>query len=192
MSPARFRAAALPILVAGLLLGASCGPKSLAARAVPFPAEKPVFTDAEGKPLKSLPPCVEPVRLVLIDAPWCPPCDDARKAIREASASFPKGMVRVYRVLVDRERFLAKEGPREVPPLEPTREFRLGEIPVTTLTALPGPFREQFRLEQFPVLLLMDPGGAIAGRWTGFSPGMAGALAGAVSRLSTSLRRPGT
>lgn len=192
MRNAPFRAAAPAVLAAALMLGPSCGPNSLAVRSVPFPAEKPVLADASGNPLRGLPPCPEPVRLVLVEAPWCPPCDDVRKAIRESLASVPPGSVRIFRVLFDRERFLAKEGARDAPPLNPPEEFRPERIPVTTLVALPGPFRERFRLDRFPVLLLLDERGAIVRRWTGFSPRMARELPDAVSRPPTSPLPPGT
>lgn len=188
-APLRFLA---PAALAAAAAAAACGPASLSARAVPFPAGRPVFVDSSGTPLANLPRFPEPVKLVVIDAPWCPPCAEAWKAVREASASFPPGSVRVYRILFDRERRIGKEEVREVPPREPARDISLPGVPVTTLTALPAQFRDEFRLDRFPVILIIDRSGGVARRWTGSSPALSKGLGEAVSDLSRSAPPPGT
>ncbi len=59
-----------------LCLSAGCGPRFVKEGTVPFPAEAPVFTDSAGRQRADLPPCAEPVRIVLLDFVWCPPGAD--------------------------------------------------------------------------------------------------------------------
>jgi hypothetical protein len=177
-------AAALAGFFAALLC-AACGPKSFAVGSVPFPAPKPVLVDASGQPRPGLPESPEPFRLILLDYVWCPPCSDVWKAIREASREVPEGSVRVYRVLFDRERLLDREGTTEVGPLLPSAPPDAGTLPVTTVVALPRPFREQFAPGQAPVLLLTDRGGKVIKRWTGASPSLSEAVVSEIKRLSS-------
>jgi hypothetical protein len=177
---------------AALLLAGSCGPGRLAVRSSPFPAERPVFLDAAGTPLKNLPPAPEPARLVLLDFPWCPPCGETWKALKKASPSVPPGSARVFRVLFDRERLLSREGAAEVPPLSPAPPADAGSLPVTTLLAIPGTFLDLYRIDRSPVLLLVDRGGTIVQRWNGYSPGLADQVSSGIRRLSNSPPRPGT
>jgi len=180
------RGSAPLLLLAALLPLAACGPKAVKVGSRPFPADRPVFVDASGKPLAALPEAAEPVRLVLLDFPWCPACAETWKALRRASEQVPPGSARVYRVLFDRETALTATARREVPPLRPSPipgaggDGSAGGFPVTVLTALPGPFGEEFRVSQAPVLLLLDPGGTVARRWVGYSPGMDTEVAGEV------------
>ncbi|MBI5419269.1 MAG: thioredoxin family protein [Deltaproteobacteria bacterium] len=176
------RAAAIVGLVAAFLF-AGCGPKSIATGSVPFPAENPVFVDDTGKAIRGLPESPEPIRLVLLDFVWCPPCAEAWKAIREASREIPAGSVRVYRVLFDRERLLAGGGTAEVAPLRPVPPPDAGSLPVTTVTALPRPFRERFGVEQVPILLLMHRNGQVVKRWTGSFPSLPGAIVSEIKSL---------
>ena len=190
------RASALLCLPAALLLLAACGPKAVKVGTRPFPAARPVFADASGKPLSSLPEGPEPVRLVLLDFPWCPACAETWKALRLASAQAQPGSARVYRVLFDRETALTSAGRQEAPPLHPPQDPAPGDaggatgFPVTTLTALPEPFRKEFRVGQVPVLLLLDPDGTVARRWIGYSHGMAAEVAGEVTNRSRTLSPP--
>ena len=184
-------AAALAGFFAALLC-AACGPKSFAVGSVPFPAPKPVLVDASGQPRPGLPESPEPFRLILLDYVWCPPCSDAWKAIREASREIPEGSVRVYRVLFDRERLLGREGTTEVGPLHPSSPPDAGTLPVTTVVALPRPFREQFAPGQAPVLLLTDRGGKVLKRWTGASPSLSDAIVSEIKRLSSAPPLPET
>jgi hypothetical protein len=179
---------ALAAAIAGCFaafLCAACGPKSFAVGSVPFPAPKPVFVDDSGRQRPDLPDSPEPYRLVLLDFVWCPPCSDAWKAIREASREIPGGSVRVYRVLFDRERLIDGEGTMEVGPLQPSPRPDAGSLPVTTVVALPRPFRDQFAPGQAPVLLLTDRGGKVLKRWAGVSPSLSGAIASEIKRLSS-------
>jgi len=167
-------------LVAALPLF-GCGPKAITAGSRPFPAEKAVFADASGTALRDLPDSGEPIRLVLIDFPWCPPCADAWESVRAALADVPPGTVRAIRILFDREVSIAASGKTEAPPLRP--------IPspwpdVTTLTAIPGAFLEEFRVSQAPMLLLIDRDGKVTRRWVGCSTNLGG-------ELSAELRKPG-
>jgi hypothetical protein len=180
-------ALALPLLLAALLLLAACGPKAVKVGSSPFPAGRPVFVDASGKSLAALPEAAEPVRLVLLDFPWCPACAETWKALQLASEQVPPGSARVYRVLFDRETALTATTRREVPPLQPQPAPGAGAaegFPVTVLTALPGPFGEEFRVSQAPALLLLDADGTVARRWVGYSPGMATEVAGEVRKRS--------
>jgi hypothetical protein len=180
------RASTAPLLFAALLLLAACGPKAVKVGSRPFLAGRPVFVDASGNSLAALPEASEPVRLVLLDFPWCPACAETWKALRLASEKVPPGSARVYRVLFDRETALTDTARREVPPLHPSPipgaggDGGAGGFPVTVLTALPGPFGKEFRVSQAPVLLLLDPDGTVARRWIGYSPGMETEVAGEV------------
>lgn len=187
MSRPLLRAAAAACLVA-----AACGPRSLSVKSAPFPAGKPVFVSAAGAPVRELPPAPEPVRLVLLDFPWCSACTDAWGAVRAASRSVPAGKVRVYRVVFDRERLFEGTKIREVPPLRPTPPPDAGAFPVTTVTAVPRAFLEEYRVEQVPVLLLLDARGRIGKRWSGFSPAMPAEIAAEVNRLLAAPLPPGT
>jgi len=194
------RGASLAALVAVLILAPGCGPKALTVGSLPFPAGRPVFSDASGKALDALPAFAEPVGLVFLDFPWCPACADVWKAVRTAAAPHPPGTVRVYRVLFDRETSLSPTGRREVPPLRPAPPPESGgpedsgALKVTTLTALPGEFRKEFRVSRAPVLLLLGPGGTVARRWIGASAGMSKELASEIRKRSPALspRPPGT
>ena len=194
------RGASFAALIAALLLASGCGPKAITVGSRPFPAGIPVFADPSGKTLNALPAFAEPVGLVFLDFPWCPACADVWRAIRTAAAAFPPGTVRVYRVLFDRETSLSPAGRQEVPPLHPAPlpegdgPGDPGALKVTTLTALPKEFREEFRVSQAPVLFLLDPGGKVARRWIGASVGMSLELASEIRKRSPALspRPPGT
>ena len=182
--PRQPQSGALAAAFAGLLaalLCAACGTKIFAVGSIPFPAEKPVFVDATGQPQPGLPDSPEPFRLILLDYVWCPPCADAWKAIRDSSGELPEGSVRVYRILFDRERMLAREGTTEVAPLRPPPPPDAGTLPVTTVVALPRPFRERFGQEQAPILLLTDRGGKVLKRWTGASRSLSAAIVAEVA-----------
>jgi len=181
------------VLAAALSLSAGCGAKSISVGSVPFPAEKPVFVDETGNETAILPGPPEPVRLVFLDSPWCPQCREAWQALGAAVGKFPPGSVRVVRILFDRERIYERGGTRETPPLHPapapgTTAGKPGAAPleVTTLWALPGPFRKQFRVTQTPVLFLLDRSGKVTKRWTGYSPSLADSLAEEVKRRTDS------
>ena len=194
------KGASLAALIAGLLLVAGCGPKAIAVGSRPFPAKHPVFSDASGKALEALPPDGGTIRLVFLEFPWCPACADVWRAVRTAAAPFPPGTVRIYRVLFDRETVLSPAGRREVPPLHPAplpggdAPEDPGALEVTTLTALPGEFRKEFRVSQGPLLLLLDAEGKVERRWIGFSAGMSGELSSEFRKRSLLLspRPPGT
>jgi hypothetical protein len=170
--------ASFAALIAGLLLMAGCGPKAITVGSRPFPAEHPVFSDASGKALETLPADDGAIRLVFLDFPWCPACADVWRAVRTAAAPFPPGTVRIYRILFDRESVLSPDGRREVPPLHPVPLHEgadpgdPGVLKVTTLTALPGEFRKEFRVSHGPLLLLLDTEGKVERRWIGFTGGM--------------------
>ncbi len=182
--------AALVLAAAGLAaLAAGCGGRRLAAGTVPFPAGKPVFVDAEGRPLASLPAAPEPLKLVVLDFPWCPPCADAWKAVRTAAEATSPGTLRVYRIVFDRERFFTRDGVSAVPPLRPPAPSEpagaaLPPFAVTTLTALPDAFRAEYEIGQAPVVLLLSGRGKVLKRWTGYSPSLS-------ASLSAEIRRPG-
>ena len=194
------KGASFAALIAGLLLVAGCGPKAIAVGSRPFPAKHPVFSDASGKALEALPPDGGTIRLVFLEFPWCPACADVWRAVRTAAAPFPPGTVRIYRVLFDRETVLSPAGRREVPPLHPAplpggdAPEDPGALEVTTLTALPGEFRKEFRVSQGPLLLLLDAEGKVERRWIGFSAGMSGELSSEFRKRSLLLspRPPGT
>lgn len=180
---------AAPAAIAAALLVFGCGPKAITVGSRPFPAEKAVFTDASGEELRELPPAAEPLRLLVLDFPWCPACGDAWTAVREACGTFPPGTVRVYRILFDREVSLTPEGRRAVPPLvstSPPPSDGPETPPATvTLTALPGAFAREFRVRQAPVLLLLESDGTVARRWTGFSRELADDLSGEIRNRSS-------
>ncbi len=171
------------------LLAAGCGGRTLAAGAVPFPAEKAVFVDGQGRPLRSLPATPEPLKLVVLDFPWCPPCAEAWKAVRTASGALGPGAVHVYRIVFDRERFFTRDGVSVVPPLHPAarEEAPAAASPapaVTTLTAVPDAFRKEYEVEQAPVILLLSAGGKVIKRWTGYSSSLSASLEAEVRRAS--------
>lgn len=187
-------------LIAGLLLMAGCGPKAITVGSRPFPAEHPVFSDASGKALETLPADDGAIRLVFLDFPWCPACADVWRAVRTAAAPFPPGTVRIYRILFDRETVLDPAGKREVPPLRPA-PLPDGDVPgdpgvleVTTLTALPGEFRKEFRVSHGPLLLLLDAEGKVERRWIGSSGRVSEELSSEFRRRSRGLspHPPGT
>jgi hypothetical protein len=190
----------LAALIAGLLLMTGCGPKAITVGSRPFPARHPVFSDASGKALGGLPEADGAIRLVFLEFPWCPPCADVWRALRSAAAPFPPGTVRIYRVLFDREMALSPAGRQEVPPLHPAPLPESGALEdpgalkVTTLSALPGEFREEFRVSDGPVLLLLDAEGTVERRWIGFSTGMSRELSSEIRNrfLVLSPRSPGT
>ena len=184
------KGASLAALIAGLFLMAGCGPKAITVGSRPFPAGHPVFSDNSGKALEGLPPADGTIRFVFLEFPWCPACADAWSAMRTAAAPFPPGTVRIYRVLFDRETLLSPSGKREVPPLHPA-SLPEGDAPegpgalkITTLTALPGEFRKEFRVSHGPVLLLLDAEGKVERRWIGFSAGMSRELSSEIRTRS--------
>jgi hypothetical protein len=176
------KGSSLAALIAGLLLTAGCGPKAITVGSRPFPAPHPVFSDASGKALEALPADGGTLRLVFLEFPWCPACADVWRAVRTAAAPFPPGTVRIYRVLFDRETVLTSAGRREVPPFHPAplpegdAPEDPGALEVTTLTALPGEFRKEFRVSHGPLLLLLGTEGTVERRWIGFSGGMSGEI----------------
>ncbi|MCR4309008.1 MAG: hypothetical protein NUW14_03130 [Deltaproteobacteria bacterium] len=187
-------------LISGLLLMAGCGPKAITVGSRPFPAGRPVFSDASGKTLDALPAADGTIRLVFLEFPWCTACADVWRAVRIAAKPFPQGTVSVYRVLFDRETVLSPAGRQEVPPLRPT-PLPEGDGPedsvalkVTALTALPGEFRKEFRVSHGPVLLLLDAKGKVERRWIGFSAGISRELSSEIRKRSVVLspRPPGT
>lgn len=159
---------------------------------MPFPAPKPVIADSSGEPRTGLPDSPEPFRIVFLDYTWCPPCDNVWEAIRDASRRIPEGSVRVYRILFDRERLLDREGTTEVAPLFPAAPADAGTLPVTTVVALPRPFREHFSPEHGPVLLLTDRAGKVLKRWIGASPSLSAAIVSEVRRVSSAPPLPET
>jgi hypothetical protein len=185
-----FAAAAAGLLA--VIFCAACGAKFFSVGSVPFPAPKPVFVDDRGQPQSGFPESSETFRLIFLDYVWCPPCADAWKAVREASRDIPAGTLRVYRVLFDRERLLGREGTSVVAPLRPASLADAGTLPVTTVLALPGPFRERYGPEQAPLLLLTDRGGKVLKKWTGASPSLSAAIVSEIKRLSSSPPLPET
>ena len=175
-------AAALTVLAAG------CGGRILAAGTVPFPSEKPVFIDGDGRPLRSLPASNEPLKIAVLDFPWCPPCADAWKAVRSAAAAFPPGSLRVYRILFDRERRFARDGVSEAPPFRPVAPAAPADaaspgFAVTTLTAVPDAFRREYEVAQAPVILLLSGSGTVIRRWTGYSASLSASIAAEIRRV---------
>ena len=187
------RATIALFLAAFLCLSAGCGAKSIATGSIPFPTEKPVLRTEEGKETAALPPSPEPVHLVFFDSPWCPQCGEAWDAIGSAASTFPPGAVHLYRIRFEQEKIYTAGGSRDVPPLSGTPTPAgipsppdSPPIPVTTLEALPGPFRGQLRVGEVPVLLLLDENGRVEKRWTGYSPSLRDSLAEEVRRITTS------
>lgn len=177
--------AAWVLAAAGIaVFAAGCGGRRLAAGTVPFPAEKPVFIDADGHPLQSLPAAPEPLKLVVLDFPWCPPCAEAWKAVSEASKGLPPGSLRVYRILFDRERYFSGDGVGVVPPLRPAPRVETPDsaFPVTTLTAVPDAFRKEYEFEQAPLILLLSASGTVARSWIGYSPSLSASLVEEIGR----------
>ncbi len=177
------------LLAAVLVLIGGCGAKSISVGSVPFPAENKVFRNEAGEETTGLPPSSRPVRLVFLDAPWCPQCGDAWSALGSAASMFPPGTVHVYRILFDRERIYSPGESRESSPLHPspTPETTAGPagaglLEVTTLTVLSRPFQKEFRATQVPILLLLDENDRVEKRWTGYSPSLRDALAEEVRR----------
>lgn len=181
--PQRRALAALAVWFLAASLLSACSPASFSVGSVPFPANVPVFVDNTGKAIAGLPESPEPLRLVLLDFTWCPPCADAWNAIRAASREIPGGSVRVYRVLFDRERLLGPEGSTEVAPLRPAPAPDAGAFPVTTVVALTRPFRDTFGPELAPVLLLTDRRGNVQKRWIGYSPSLSAAIVSEIRRF---------
>jgi hypothetical protein len=127
-------------------------------------------------------------------------CADVWRAMQSAAAPFPPGTVHVYRVLFDRESSLTPAGQREVTPLRPvplpvgvSLEDH-GALKVTTLTALPGEFRKEFRVSQGPAVFLLDAEGKVERRWIGFSEGLSRDFSSEIRKRSPALshRPPGT
>lgn len=169
------RAAALACVVAPFFFG-GCSGRRLVEGNTPFPAKTALMVDERGTARADLPPSPEPLKLVVLDFPWCPPCGDAWGAIAAASKGMPPGGVRVYRILFDREKLDTVRGPRETTPLHPSPPPPAMAFPVTTLTALPAAFRERFEIDQVPVVLLADASGRILKRWVGYTPGLQASL----------------
>ena len=183
--PTGRRIAAWVLAAAGLaVFAAGCGGRRLVAGTVPFPAEKPVFIDGDGRPLRDLPAAPEPLKLVVLDFPWCPPCAEAWKAVQAASGALPPGSLRVYRILFDRERFFARDGVSVVPPLRPAAPPGPASpaFAVTTLIAVPDAFRKEYEVGQAPVILLLSETGKVARRWTGYSPSLSASLVEEIRR----------
>ena len=190
----------LAALIAVLLLATGCGPKAITVGSRPFPAEHPVFSDASGKAIETLPADGGAIRLVFLEFPWCPACADVWRAVRTTAEPFPPGTVRIYRILFDRESVLSPAGIREVPPLRPAplpdgdAPGDPGVLEVTTLTALPGEFRKEFRVSHGPLLLLLDAEGKVERRWIGSSGRVSEELSSELRRRSRGLspHPPGT
>jgi len=179
--------------MASLSLFTGCGAKSISVGSIPFPAKKPVFLTGDGQKTAELPWTYEPNRLVFLDSPWCPHCVEAWGALVSAASTFPPSSVHIYRILFDRERIFAEGGYREAAPLDGSVRPGKTDFPsyaalpsVTTLTALPGPFRDLFKVDHIPVILLLDDTGMVGKRWTGYSPSMRDQLAEAIRRRTES------
>ncbi len=177
----RIAVAAFSCAVAVTAAG-GCSSLRFAEGSTPFPAKIAIMSDEAGRPLTDLPPSTEPIRVIILDFPWCPPCADAWDAIAAASKSVPAGRVRVYRVLFDREKYDTVRGTVETAPLRPAPPPPPIAFPVTTVTALPAQFREKYKVEQAPMLLLSDPSGKILKRWIGYTPGLAESLRNEISQ----------
>ena len=117
-----------------------------------------------------------------------------RSACATASSTFPPGSVRIYRILFDRERLYTREKVRESSPLHlapPAGTAAGPTLPgVTTLTAIPGPFQDRFRVGRVPILLLLSEGGVVETRWIGYSPSLAGQIEEEVRRRTGSPSPP--
>jgi hypothetical protein len=110
-----------------------------------------------------------------------------------AASTFPPGSVHIYQILFDREKIYAQGRNREVDPLDGSARPGTTDFPphaalpaVTTLTALPEPFRDQFQVDHIPVILLLDDTGVVGKRWTGYTPSMRDQLAEEVRRRTGS------
>jgi hypothetical protein len=177
----RIRAAALACAAAAFFV-AGCSGRRMLEGEIPFPGKSAVMVDEAGRRLADLPPSAEPLRIIVLDFPWCPPCSDAWDALDKASKSVAAGRIRVFRILFDREKFDTAGGIAEAIPLHPVPARPSIAFPVTTLTALPAPFREQYKIEQAPVLLLADSRGRILKRWVGYTPALADSLRAEIDR----------
>jgi hypothetical protein len=180
----------LPAAIVAALLLPACGPKAITVGSRPFASDHAVFADSAGRGLATLPAAAEPVRLVLIDFPWCPACADVWKSVREGTVAVPRGTVRIYRILFDRETLYSQAGTREAPPLKPSPPpwFEgpggAGSSRVTTLTAIPGAFGKEYRVSQGPVLLLLEADGTVARKWTGYSTSLTAELSAELRKRS--------
>jgi hypothetical protein len=183
---ARIWTAALALAVAAGT-GAGCSGRRLLEGETPFPAKDAVMVDEAGNRLVDLPPAAEPLRIIVLDFPWCPPCSDAWEALDKASRSLPGARVRIFRILFDREKYDTARGSAEAAPLHPAPAPPGLAFPVTTLTALPAPFRERFKVDHAPVLLLADSRGRIIKRWVGFTPSLPESLRDEIAR---NLKKP--
>lgn len=145
------------------------------------------MTDASGQYLTGLPDPGGKSTLVVIDAPWCPPCLPAWEAVAKASIEMGEtaSEIRVVRILFDRETRYSPSGTFEVPPLVPAVPASAGDFRVSTFTALTAPFRERLGVDQVPTIVLLDPQGVVRNRWRGTTPSLAREIAKAVKDLST-------
>jgi len=164
-------------------VSAGCGPNRFMVGTPPFPVDKPVFLDEAGIPRSDLPRDTEPMRLLFLDFPWCPPCDGMWEEIRSAARETPPGTLRIYRILFDRERLFPGREPVAVSPLVPASsrtplpvDSAGQDVPVVTWTAIPGSFRDRFQITRVPVLLLLDSAGVVTARWSGASPSLSTSL----------------
>ena len=137
--------------VAAAFIGAACSGRRMLEGETPFPAKGAVMVDEAGNRLADLPPSAEPLRIIVLDFPWCPPCSDAWEALDKASKSAQGSRIRVFRILFDREKFDTAGGSAEASPLHPAPARPSLAFPVTTLTAMPAAFRERYKVEQVAV-----------------------------------------
>lgn len=171
---------------------AACGARSLSVGSIPFPAGRPVLIGPDGLPTGDLPSGPEPLVLVFLDFPWCPPCAEAWKAVGDASGRIPPGSLRAVRILFDRERFLGPGGTETAPPLRLSAVPAMqAGLPVTTLPAISEAFRDRFRVEQAPLLLLIGPGGRLEKRWAGYTPSLADDIVSSVTLRTGNPPLPG-
>ncbi|HEY5996810.1 MAG TPA: hypothetical protein VIU29_07295 [Candidatus Deferrimicrobiaceae bacterium] len=168
--------------VAAAFIGAACSGRRMLEGETPFPAKGAVMVDEAGNRLADLPPSAEPLRIIVLDFPWCPPCSDAWEALDKASKSVRGGRIRVFRILFDREKFDTAGGSAEASPLHPAPARPSTAFPVTTLTAMPAAFRERYKIEQAPVLLLADSRGRVLKRWVGYTPNLADSIRDELAR----------
>ncbi|MCL1926860.1 MAG: hypothetical protein FWF95_06980 [Syntrophorhabdaceae bacterium] len=167
------RFALLFLLVVPLFCG--CGPKAITEGSLPFSSGKGGFADASGRVLSNLPDSDEPFRLVFLDFTWCPACQSAWNSVHDAVEAAPPGSVRIYRILFDKEALITASGNTETAPLRPAPppwpEFQgdTENIKITTLTALPETFLNEFRVSKTPMLLLINREGVVKKRWDGYS-----------------------
>ena len=179
---------AVAALVAVLLL-CGCGPRAITKGSIPFPAKKGIFADASGAILSNLPDSEEPFLFVFLDFAWCPACQNVWNTLIEASETTDPGSVRIYRILFDRETVFAESGSREAAPLRPA-SARLpgypGNVKIVVLVALPEAFREEFRVNQAPLLLLINREGEVERRWQGYSTNLKDELLAELSKSAPS------